>query len=162
MFYFNYLYLGKDKKTATILKEDLAVGSFIYLNELEKKGFNCILLANGAPNVMYPHKKIAVIDGSGNDSKVLQNVISWIVNEWKNRRKVAVLCRSGANRSPAAAASALYVTNKATSVYGAIEWMRGKRKEVGHYRDTTSEFEFAAADMIEIKLKPEFTISDDK
>lgn len=143
-------------KTVSHLQPDLAVGGFVHAPKLIEDGWICISLAKASPELPAPSVRIPLIDGKGNDRADLQRVIAWIVNRWKEGKRVAILCRSGANRSPAAAAAALFVAGRASSVYGAIEWMRGKRREVGHYRDTTSEFEFAAQDMVTIQMKEQF------
>lgn len=140
-------------KTVTQLYDDLAVGSFVHAPELIKQGWVCILLTNAAPEPPLPSVKVVLIDGSGNDKQRLQSVICWIVSRWAEGKKVAVMCRHGANRAPSAAASAMYVAGRASSIYTTLEWMRGQRKEVGRYSNVTSEFEAAAADMVKITMK---------
>jgi protein-tyrosine phosphatase len=143
-------------KTATKLADDLVVGAFVQWEGLARLGWDCVLLAKAAPDVAAPHRKFELIDGTGNDRRRLQEVIAWVCRKWREGRKVAVLCRSGANRAPGVAAAALFVAGRASSVYGANEWMRAHRAEVGHYSGFKSEAEFAAQEMVTISLKPEY------
>lgn len=147
-----------ENKTCTQLSDDLVVGSVFLMRRLERDGWVCVCLASCTPyEVAHPGFKNVLIDGTGNEKAKIQEIVCKICHLWLAGRRVAVLCRSGANRGPAIAAGALWASGKATSVYGAIEWMRGKRREVGHYKGTTSEVEFAVSDILcPTKIRQEY------
>jgi protein-tyrosine phosphatase len=148
-------FLG-EMKTVTEICNDLAVGGFVHWKELADLGWHCLLLAAHSPSVPDPHKRVVLIDGTGNKREDVQEAIAYIVNRWRQGKKVAVMCRSGANRAPAIAAGAMFVSGRATSVWGALGWMHPRRKEIGQYRDTTFEVEMAADAMIDKRIKAEF------
>ena len=57
---------------------------------LAKEGWVCISLAKSSPEMPNGGIRIPLIDGTGNDKKLLQKVIAWIVARWKEGKKVAV------------------------------------------------------------------------
>lgn len=145
-----------EMKTVSEICDDLAVGGFVHWKALADLGWYCLLLANSSPSVPDPHKRVALIDGTGNQQPLLQEAMAYVVNRWRQGKKVACLCRSGANRSAAIAAGAMFVCGRATSVWGALGWMHPRRSEIGQYKGTTFEVEIAADAMIEKRIKPEF------
>lgn len=147
-----------EQKTCSQLSEDLVVGSVFLMRRLERDGWVCVCLAACTPwEPAKPGFKSVLIDGTGNSDAQIQEIVCKVCHLWSAGRRVAILCRSGANRSPAIAAGSLWASGRATSVYGAIEWMRGKRGEVGHYKGTTSEVEFAVSKILApIKIRPEY------
>jgi hypothetical protein len=146
--------------TATIFDghdaAQLAVGSYAYLDELSAWPWRCLILANGAGDPPVPHKRLPLIDGTGNDPARLQQVVLQIVAWWAAGHKVAVMCRAGANRSPAAAAAALYVAGHAHSIYNGLQWIQQQRCEVMDYGRTTWEFEKAVKCMTNVVIRSEF------
>lgn len=144
-----------ESKSCTLFFDDLVVGSFAYWRDLWQEGFHCLVLANSAPEPDPPNWKCQLIDGTGNKTERLQDCLAYVLGMWRRGLKVGVLCRSGANRSPAIAAGALYLAGRATSIYGAIEHFRAHRPEVGHYGGTTAEVERAAVKMANLTLKDE-------
>lgn len=140
-------------KTGTELFPDLYVGSVFLLSQLERAEWACVCLAACTPREpVSPGFRKVLIDGVGNSESLIQEIVCRVIHLWESGRRVAVLCRSGANRSPAIAAASLWASGRATSVYGAIEWMRGKRSEVGKYGGTASEVEFAVSKILSTKI----------
>ena len=142
-----------ETKTATIIKEDLAIGGYVMAPQLIEKGWICQILADSAPEPDLPSVKTSLIDGVGNDFAKIQTILLRIVRWWNEGRKVAVLCRTGANRAPSIAAASMVLAGRASSVYGAIEHFRAHRREVGHYGKTAFEVEQALSDLIRFEIK---------
>lgn len=156
---FNPHYFGQqtrcdgDLKTATVIKHDLVIGGYVMAPQLIASGWVCQILANSAPPPESPSVRTPLIDGTGNDFESIQRILIRIVRWWNEGRKVAVLCRSGANRAPAISAAAMVLAGRATSVYGAIEHFRAHRREVGHYGGTASEIERALSELVSLRVR---------
>lgn len=118
-----------DLKTASVVADSLVVGGHPLAGDLIADGWEVVVLSNAGPDLGSPHAKFALIDGTGNDPDQIRRAIGAVVDRLKAGRKVAVLCRSGANRSPAVAACALFLAGRAKSPFDALEAFRRVRRE---------------------------------
>lgn len=127
-----------ETKTTTQILDNLAVGSFLHLEEMERRGWVALALADGSPEPKRG-RKLPLVDGAGNDPERIREAVSFVLDQWRRNERVFVVCRSGANRSPSIAAAAMLAAGYSATFEDAIKEIQGKRPGVAPYRETLEE-----------------------
>jgi hypothetical protein len=122
---------------ATIITDNLAVGSFTAIDQMKKNGWVSICLSDRTTTT--PDILIPMFDGSGNLSGKMKNAIDWILNAWHNNHKVYVCCEHGMNRSVSIAAASLTLAGKTEWFSNALLWIASKRNIASPRDDTMTE-----------------------
>jgi protein-tyrosine phosphatase len=104
---------------------DLAVGSYLSLSEMKINGWDCLCLSSVGKNLSCDLKVLK--DGGSNTIEELKDAITWVVDAWKNNKKVFVCCRHGINRSVAIAAAAMVISGRHENYSSALFTIYKKR-----------------------------------
>jgi hypothetical protein len=118
-----------DPKTASVVYPGVVVGGHPYARRLADDGYEVLVLSHAGPDLGAPHRKVALADGGANEWWRYRAAVVWVAERICSGRPVAVLCRSGANRSVAVAACAFWLAGRFETPADAVRHMRRVRRE---------------------------------